>query len=158
MRNQSSASVGRRGATVVETAFVLIICLIFMFAIYDYGRYLMLSQLANNAAREGARFAVANTSSATQANIQNTVMQYFAGEQLLNSSGKPLKATDILVYQANSTTGAAATPDSVWSDAAFGSSIMVRINLLYKPMLPTFGFLPSSFPVQASAMMSSEAN
>jgi Flp pilus assembly protein TadG len=66
----------RRGATVVETAFVLLIAVTLTFAIYDYGRYFMLSQLVNNAAREGARQAVANTNTQNTAMIQNTVVQY----------------------------------------------------------------------------------
>lgn len=148
----------RRAATAVETAVVLIICLLFVCAIYDYGNYLMVTQLANNAMREGARYAIANTSSATTANIQSTAMQYLAGQSLLNSGGTALQASDIQVYQANSSTGAPITPDSTWSNAAFGTSIVVKANLTYKPMFPSFGFLKSSFPITATAMMSSEAN
>ena len=70
----------RRGATVVETAFVLMIALTLTLAIYDYGRYFMLSQLVNNAAREGARQAVANTNTQNTAMIQNTVVQYLANQ------------------------------------------------------------------------------
>ena len=70
----------RRGVAAVETAIVLVIAVILTFAIYDYSRYFMLSQLVNNAAREGARQAVVNTNTQNTATIQNTVVQYLAGQ------------------------------------------------------------------------------
>ena len=58
-------------------------------AIYDYGRYFMLSQLVNNAAREGARQAVANTNTQNTAMIQNTVDSVPGDSQnLTDTSGK----------------------------------------------------------------------
>jgi Flp pilus assembly protein TadG len=148
----------RRGATVVETAVVLMIVLIFIFAIFEYGRYVMISDLVNNAAREGARQAVATTNTQDTASIQNTVIYYLANQQILNSAGNPLQASDVQVYQANPATGAPATPDSTWYNAAFGSSIVVQVTVLYTPMFPTFGFLPNSFQIQGTSMMASEAN
>ncbi len=91
----------RRGATVVETAFVLMIALTLTLAIYDYGRYFMLSQLVNNAAREGARQAVANTNTQNTAMIQNTVVQYLANQNFKDSSGNAFSASDVVVIQVN---------------------------------------------------------
>ena len=54
------------------------VCLMFTLAIYDYSRYFLLSELVNNAAREGARQAVANTNTQNTAMIQATVIQYLA--------------------------------------------------------------------------------
>ena len=99
----------RRGATVVETAFVLMIVLTLTLAIYDYGRYFMLSQLVNNAAREGARQAVANTNTQNTAKIQNTVVQYLANQKFTNSSGNPFSASDVVVIQVNPATRANVT-------------------------------------------------
>jgi Flp pilus assembly protein TadG len=148
----------RRGATVVETAVVLLIVFTFIFAIFEYGRFLMISDLVNNAVREGARQAVATTNTKNTAAIQNAVVYYLASQQVMNSSGMPLTAVDVQVYQANPTTGAPASPDSIWYNAAFGSSIIVRVNCSYAPMFPTFGFLPTTFQIQGTAMMTSEAN
>ena len=148
----------RRGATVVETAFVLMIALTLTLAIYDYGRYFMLSQLVNNAAREGARQAVANTNTQNTAMIQNTVVQYLANQNFTDSSGNAFSASDVVVVQVNPATGAATSPDSNWYDAAFGSSIMVQVNAKFTPLFPTFGFLPSTVNLQGTAVMSSEAN
>ena len=69
MRNRTR----RNGATLVETAVVISIALLFMFAIFEYGRYVMFRQIIENAAREGVRQAVVNTSSQTAADVQATV-------------------------------------------------------------------------------------
>jgi Flp pilus assembly protein TadG len=148
----------RRGATVVETAVVLLITLIFVFAIFEYARYVFISDLVNNAVREGARQAVATTNTQDTASIQNTVVYFLAGQQVVNSSGQPLKASDVTVFQANPATGAPATPDSTWYNAAFGSTIAVQLKCSYAPMFPTFGFLPKTFQINATSMMTSEAN
>jgi Flp pilus assembly protein TadG len=132
------------------------------FAIYDYGRYFLLSELVNNAAREGARQAVATTNTQNTAAIQATVIQYLANQNslqgLTNSSGKAFSASDVVVLQVNPATGQATTPDSNWYDAAFGSSIMVQVNAQFTPLFPSFGFMPSTVKIQGTSVMSSEAN
>ena len=148
----------RRGVTIVETTIVLMLAVILTAAIYDYGRYFMLSQLVNNAAREGARQAVANTNTQNTAMIQNTVVQYLASQNFTDSSGKAVSASDVTVVQVNPATGAATSPDSNWYDAAFGSSIMVQVKAKFTPLFPTFGFLPSPVILQGTSVMSSEAN
>jgi Flp pilus assembly protein TadG len=148
----------RPGATLVETACVLLVALTLTFAIFEYGRYFLLSQLVNNAAREGARQAVANTNTQNTAMIQNTVIQYLASQNFSDAAGDAVAASDVLVYQINPATGAKASPDSTWYNAAFGSSIMVQVNAKFTPMFPTFGFLPTTVNVQGTAVMSSEAN
>jgi Flp pilus assembly protein TadG len=152
----------RQGHTIVEAAFVLMIAILITLAIYDYSRYFMLSQLVNNAAREGAREAVANTNTQNSAMIQATVIQYLAGansqQNLKDSAGNAFSAADVVVMQVNPATGAAATPDSNWYDAQFGSSIMVQVTANFTPLFPTFGFLPKSVTVVGTAVMSSEAN
>ncbi len=147
----------RRGAALVELTAVLSIALLLSFAIYEYARYFMLSQLVNNAAREGARLAVVSTTTGNTSTIQNTVMTYLANQNLKNSSGKTFTASDVVVQQVNPATGAPAS-DSNWYDAAFGSSIMVQVNAQFTPMFPTFGFLPKTVPINGTAVMSSEAN
>ena len=158
MKIRATCSFKRRGATVVETAFVLLIALILTFAIYDFGRYFMLSQLVTNAAREGARQAVATTNTPTTATIQNTVIQYLATQNFTDSSGNAFSASDVVVIQVNPATGAPTSPDSNWYDAPFGSGIMVQVNAKFTPLFPTFGFLPSPVKLQGTAVMSSEAN
>jgi Flp pilus assembly protein TadG len=51
----------RPAATLVETAMVISIFLMVLFGIFEYGRFVMTRGLMENAAREGARWAVAHT-------------------------------------------------------------------------------------------------
>jgi len=148
----------RRGAVVVETALALSIVLALVLAVFDYGRYFMLSQLLNNAAREGARQAVANTNTQDTTMIQNTVIQYLANQHFTDSSGNPLSASDVVVVQVNPATGAPTSPDSNWYDAPFGSGIMIQVNASFSSLFPSFGFLPTTVKLQGTAVMLSEAN
>jgi Flp pilus assembly protein TadG len=71
----------RRGATVVETAFVVIPLLMFIFAIFEYGWLMMNWNLLNNSAREGCRYALVNNTSPTiNTDVQTVVNNYMAGE------------------------------------------------------------------------------
>ena len=148
----------RRGATVVETAFVLLIALTLTLAIYDYGRYFMLSQLVNNAAREGARQAVANTNTQNTAMIQNTVVQYLANQNFKDSSGNAFSASDVVVIQVNPDPTGPPPSDSIWYDAPFESAIKVQVNAKFTSLFPRFGFLPTTVNLQGTAVMLSEAN
>lgn len=49
----------QRGAAMVEAALTMLVFLVFLFAVWDGGRLLQVQQTLNNAAREGARLAVA---------------------------------------------------------------------------------------------------
>jgi Flp pilus assembly protein TadG len=147
----------RPGATAVETAVVLLIAMTFTFAIFDYGRYYLLSQLVNNAAREGARLAVANTNTQNTTLIQNTVVQYLAKQAVKDSAGNPYTASDVIVLQVDPATGKAAS-DSLWYDAPFGAAIMVQVNAKFTSLFPSFGFLPTTVTLRGTAVMMSEAN
>lgn len=50
----------RRGATVVESALVLAVFLALLFGLFEYCRFLLVLHVANNAARDGARYATVN--------------------------------------------------------------------------------------------------
>ena len=70
----------RRGATAVETAFVLLPLFVFLFGILEYCWLLANWNLLNNAAREGCRFAIVNNTDPTlSTDVQTTVNQYMAG-------------------------------------------------------------------------------
>ncbi len=138
----------RRGTTIVEAAFVIGICLLFLFAIYEYGRLVMIKNLLDNAAREGARYAVVHTSDRTTSEIQSHVINYLAGQDA------HLQNVDIQVYRSDGS-GANLGP---WTDAGFGEYVAVQIECDYQPFFPTLLFLPSTMHLQARAIMCSEAN
>ncbi len=152
---------GRDRATVaVEFAFAFSALAMLMFAIFEYGRFLMVKHLLDHAVREGAREAVVNTSTTPVPDIQATVFGYLTGQPLLNSSGVALSKTDIQVFRADPATGLPMTDakGSTWTNAAFGEAIAVKLNAQYRPMLPTFGIIPDPIPVSFICVMRSEGN
>lgn len=107
----------------------------------------MIRQVVTNAAREGCRYAVVNTSTATTSQVQSYVTNYLCGQQI--------KSLNINVYQADPTTGANL---GTWTNAGLSNSIGVQVTGTISPITPTFSLLPSSLPVQATSIMASEAN
>ena len=78
-----AAEAARGGAAVtLETALVLNVCLIFLLGLFDFSRVIMIRQVVTNAAREGCRYAVVSTSTATTSQIQNYVTNYLCGQQI----------------------------------------------------------------------------
>lgn len=163
----------RAGAHLVEFAMVAPITFMFLFAVVEYGRFVMVRQLLDNAAREGARQAAANApfkydtttqtwtaQTLTTSDIQNTVITYLSGIQLLNAAGSNLTASDIQVYRANPATGAAMTDTkgSDWKKCSFGEAIAVKLNVKYSPLVPAYNFLQSPTPVSFICIMRSEAS
>lgn len=148
----------RRAATIVEMALVISLVLPLMFAVFEYGRIIMLKQLMDNAAREGARRAVVSTDThpvTTTADIQNTVTDYLAGQDQL------LSRLNIQVYEADSVTGNYKGP---WNRTPFGISIAVQIDADYVQLTPSnlriLAGYSSSSPMHLSSkcVMRSEAN
>ncbi len=144
----------RHGANTVEFALVVPILLLLIFGILEYARYLFMLQVCTNAAREGARFAVANASNGvTLTEVQQYVNKYLAGagSQLRNftptgANGAP---TSIWCYRADPTTGLPNTGTwnnkdigsngseiDDWTQVAYGSPVAVEIAGIYKPAVP----------------------
>lgn len=132
----------------VEFAFVAIVFFLLLFGVVEYGRFVMMLQLMNDAAREGARSAVVGQSTMTTAQIQGVVKSYLAGQDV------QVQGLNIQVYQIDPVTG---NNLGTWSSAGFGQAIAVQVNGTYKPMLPSFLHM-TSVPLQARAVMYSEAD
>ena len=143
---------GRRAAALVEAAFVLPIAVMFLFGIFEYCRFVFLIQVAENAAREGARFAIARTGDGTTlADVQAYVTAQMAGRD------KELAGYAVTVDNVYPSTGGT-VPGTSWNDAPFGGAILVRVTGAYSPTLPSFLRLPASITLNFKSMMSSEAN
>lgn len=141
---------GRRMATtLIEFTFVAIVFFLFLFGVVEYGRLVMMIQLMNNAAREGARTAVVGQSSMTTAQVQSVVSNYLAGQDA------HLQNVSIQVYQIDPSTG---NNLGAWTSAAFGQAIAVEIDGTYHPMLPSFLLLGNTFSLRGRAVMYSEAD
>jgi Flp pilus assembly protein TadG len=163
----------RPGLTIVESTFVLSICLLFLFGIFEYGRYMMLLQVMTNAAREGARFAAVTTNDANAnptLDVQTYTLQSLAGQdgQLTGTNGASFDSTtQIQVYRCDPTTfvpvDASGNAVSDWTqapytNAGFGQTIAVTIRGNFTPALPNFLLMGTSIPIQTTAIMYSEAN
>ncbi len=142
----------RRGAAVVEAAFVLPIALLLLLGVFEYCRFVFLVQVAENAAREGARYASARTGDGTT----STDVTTYVTDKLAGRAGDLTGLTITLAY-VDPNTGTTIS-GSNWNDAPFSGSIMVRISGTYSPLLTSFLKMPASVPVQATSIMGSEAN
>jgi len=142
----------RIGAAMVEMAVVLVVFLTMFMGIIEYGRYYFLVQVANNAVREGARYAVVHTGDGTTSTQVSAVVT-----TKMNGTQNMLSGYTVSVQNVNTSTGVAIA-NSNWNDAQFGGAIMVKITGNYTPTVPVLLFLPSSFAFQAATIMNSEGN
>jgi Flp pilus assembly protein TadG len=145
----------RRGATVVEAALVLTVCLMLLFGILEYCRYLYALHVVDNAAREGARYAVANTNTATTQNVLDTVHSKLGGHDgtLANFN---ISLTAVVLQNHDGLTPG--TPLSDWTQAGPNDGITVQITGSFVPAVPTLLFFGNTLPVQATSTMFSEGN
>ena len=88
MRLARNSQENRRGAAVVEMAFVLPVFLMIVLGIVEFGRAMMVGQLLTNGARHGARKAIIDGS--TNASVEQDIKDFLT--QTLN-----VPATDITV-------------------------------------------------------------
>ncbi len=142
----------RRAATIVESAFVLSIALLFLFGIFEYARFVYLNQVMYNAATMGARYAAAHTGDGTTtAQVKTVVTNAMSGldQQVSNFA--------ININYVNDSNGQTVAGSS-WNQAPFGSPILVSVSCNYQPMLPSFLQTQTTIPLVANAMMTSEAN
>jgi Flp pilus assembly protein TadG len=138
---------GRQGLAIVETALVLNICLLFLLALYDFSRVILVQQLVINAAREGCRYAIVSTDTATTTQVQAYVTNYLCGMQI--------SSLVINVFEANPANGANI---GTWTNAGLSDYIGVQITGKINTITPTFSMLPSTVAVSATAVMACEGD
>jgi Flp pilus assembly protein TadG len=134
-------------------AIVAVIFFVFLFGVMEWARYIFTQNLLNNAAREGARFAIVHSTTATTAQVQTYVDGYLAGQ---GASGLVSynKTMNITVYQADPTTGS--NNSGGWQNVTQGQAIGVTISGTYNAILPNFLFTGSALQIQGTAVMYSE--
>ncbi len=82
MRRRRYQSRRRRGGTLLETGVVILMTLMIVLGVFEYGRLLMVGNVLDNAAREGCRFALANnTDTNISSEVQTLVTNYMGGQQ-----------------------------------------------------------------------------
>jgi Flp pilus assembly protein TadG len=128
----------------------------FIFGIFEYGRFIMTLQVVQNAAREGARYAVTNTNDATTATVQSQVLNFMAGVdgQLQNYT----VTVSGMVLQPQNSSQYDGQPLSDWTTASYTDGISVTVSGNFTPALPSFLQMGTSIPISATAVMYSEGN
>lgn len=143
----------RRGVTIVETTFVLIIFTLILFSIFEYARFVFMRQVLNNAAREGCRYAlVNNTNTNIQTETVNVVNQFMAGmgnSVSFSSFTVTVMAVDASGNQLTSTAVSSIQP---------GDPIAVDITSNFKTMFPTLLVLPVTIAMNSRCVMTCEGN
>ena len=138
----------REAATAVELAAVLIIFVMLMFGMLEYCRLCFTMNVVENAAREGARYAVVNANDATVvSDTQAYVLSLMDG---LNVEDAPYSCT---LYQAD------ATGNNIGSAAGvqFGQYICCDVSVTYVPVTPGLLFM-KTITLRSKCSMMSEAN
>src|SRR5262245_28181207 len=169
---------GRRdGATSVEFAVIAILLFMLLFGIFEYARFLFVYHLAENAARDAARFAAVHTGGGTMPGEPVAVTTadvvevwrsgVFAGRQCgtgMCGAENQLAAYTIDVYTVPDTALYASPPDlgpagkPTWNSAAFHQQIAVRVTATYRPVLPNLIGLNSDVPFTVTVLVGSEGN
>ncbi len=111
-RNQKTS---RSGVTTVEFALVAPVFFLFVFALIELGRMIMIQQSLTNAAREGCRTAVmANTTNSSE--IDSAVRNYLQSVTSKASNPGKVRVT---------------TPDGL-SNCPSGTNLTVRVEVDYR--------------------------
>ncbi len=170
----------RAGATTVEFAVVAILLFMMLFAILEYGRFLFMYHLTQNAARDGARFATVHTNGGTmpgepaaitEADVKEVVRTGQFNGQAYGSGMCGMEghltadwATACQVYSVTAAHLAVTPPDldpagkPAWTSAAFQDKIVVRVSGVYRPVVPSLIGMDSAVDFTVTVMMSSEGN
>jgi Flp pilus assembly protein TadG len=177
---QPSVRLRRRGVTIVESTLVLFVFLLLLFGIFEYCRFLMVLHVTNNAARDGARYAAVRVN--CDANLVTTVRQEIIDYTTARMGGsqKNIDGYEVAVYAVDQV-GLDQTPPLIrgkpkspggpypnvfnpadtngvpWNTVAFTERVAVTIRGTYRPLMPTFLLMPSSIPINITAMMGGES-
>jgi Flp pilus assembly protein TadG len=130
----------RRGAAVVEFAIVAPVFFLLVFGMIEYGRMVMVQQILTNASREGARYAVIQSTNDTTA-VTTKVKDYLTSAKLKASA-----STVTVTWPASGGSGSA-QPVTVKVSIPFG-----QVSWLPSPM-----FLSSTTPLEATSVMRRES-
>lgn len=130
MRIRATPRRRRTGGVIVEMAVVSAICLAFMFAIFEYGRVVMMQQIMENAARAGARAAVVTATSYVNPTTATNNINSVVTNELATL---PLSNVTITIFQADDV----GNNIGAWTSTPFGKNIVVQIDADCPNLFPT---------------------
>ena len=160
----------RGGVTIVEAALLLSIFLMFLFAVFEYARLMMLLHVGTNAARSGARHATVNVDkpsnfdtvdSGTTLSVKNHVKSQMGGADGM------IYGFDVTTFPCDTNSLYMDPPQIIpkasytsWNQATFTERIAVQVTGEYRPILPGFVFFytggSTSVPIVITAAAGSE--
>lgn len=154
----------RRGVAIVEMAFVLIIALMMLFGVIEFGRFMAIQSMLMHGVREGARLAAVNSdqgsTTAEKQAITDDVLN--KAKDLIPDFAEKLANFKVEVFPTDPVTGArlgSTTDPNLWQDVGFSDYVTVQATGDYVPLLPKLFFGGrNSFPLRCQAMMFCEAN
>ena len=122
-----------RGQALVEFALVAPIFFLVMFSIIEFGRYVYTVQILNEAAREGARFAIVHGS---QSLCPSGPMPGVTIPNPCDPTGQNVK--DLVIRDATGVAGTAPITATVdWPvDNARGHTVTVAVSYQYRTLIP----------------------
>ncbi len=151
----------RRGSTLVESALVIAVFLLVLFGIFEYCRFLMVLHVANNAARDAARYAAVNVSvSSSAVAAKKAAIETYATDRM-GGIDRNIQGYQVAVYSCDSSGFASSPPKVVaksnpagttvdpfkayssgsnpladWNAATFTERVAVTIKGTYRPIAP----------------------
>lgn len=169
----------RPAATLVESAFVISIFLLFVFGIFEYSRYLVFLHVCTNAIRDAGRYASVNvdkpsnftttpyvTGTTTYMSITDYAKMRMARADLWMDTGYtidiyPCDATQLamtppVIARKQITLAGGGTRNAEWNEASFTERICVKMNGVYRMALPSFLYVAPQIPVRIAAVVGSE--
>lgn len=118
----------RRGQALVEFALIVPIFLLILLAVFDLGRAVFAYNSVTNAAREGARLAIVNQTTAS-----------ITAKAIANVSIAETASPNVTVVFRQSGPNADATQNAVCSPLKIGCMAIVTFQTTYRPITPIVG-------------------
>jgi Flp pilus assembly protein TadG len=139
----------RRGTTVVETALVLPVFLLFVFVLIEIGHAQMVKNMLRGACRDGARMGC--TEGSTTADVQAHVKEVLAS--IIDPSRVTVNVKDASVYDQGGTppqssSALAALPNLEVNGAEQGQLFVVQATVNYNDV----AIIPMSVPIVGNIM------
>lgn len=151
----------RKGAVAVEFAMASVLFFLFLFGIIEYGRFVFMYNLLENATREGCRFAVVNTNLEPTPPDTPTDVVKRETEKYLSTAKDTYQNLSIVITAYVGQPGFGETLGQArptWTDARVNDLIQVRSQADFKPILPQFLLMGNTIQLNCVAAMYSEAN
>src|SRR5262245_15618044 len=152
----------RGGTTVVETAIVLPVFLLFILTIIEFGHAMMIRNVLSNSCRTGAR--IGSTTGVTSAQVKDAVKQQLAS--VVPTGVVTVYVKDASAYDSGSTPPTSdaaieALPDLELTAAAERQLYLVRAKVSYHnvaiiPHIPILGSFLDSIVIDGDAFMRHE--